>query len=181
MKNWLTIALFILGSVALADSGKLTLSPAVRLERGLAVGTNQAIQIRVTSHAIRDQTTAIINVTRAGRAVGDFPLRRDGDQWTTTLKLELPGPQVLTVRMFDKTRVWASAVDLTALRPESPDVPRAGEATEDLEFTVTSGKAGADTSGWLGVAPLLVLIGAVAFGTQAFRKRPALKKPQTPS
>ena len=181
MKNLLATALLMLGSIALADPGKLMLSPAVRLERGLAVGTNQTIEILVTSDAIRDQSTASINITRAGRAVGDFPLKRDGNAWKTKLNLELPGPQVLTVRMFDKTRVWAAAVDLTALRPESKDVPKTGQETEDLEFTVTSGKPGGDTSGWLGIAPLLVLIGAVAFGTQAFRKRVAPKKSQTPS
>jgi hypothetical protein len=172
MKNWLAIVL-LLGSVALADSGTITLSPAVRLERGVAVGINQTIEIRVTSDAIRDQTTATLNITRGGRPVGEFPLKRDGDVWKTTSRLEFPGPHILSVRMFNKERVWAAAMDLTALRPESRDVPRSGSASEELQFTVTSGKMGGNVSGWLGIVPLVVLIGAVALGTQVFRRRTA--------
>ncbi len=179
MKHWLTVV-FFLGSIALAETGTVTLSPAVRLERGVSVGINQTIEIRVTSDKIRDQGTATLNITRGGRPVGEYPLKRDGDAWKTKSKLEFPGLHVLTVRMFDKERVWAAAMDLTALRPESRDVPKTGSASENLEFTVTSGKIGSNASGWLGILPLVVLIGAVGIGTQIFRKR-AAPKTQTPS
>jgi hypothetical protein len=184
MKKWIVIALFS-GSIALADTafadtGTVTLSPAVRLERGVSVGINQPIEIQVKSNSIRDQGTATLNITRGGRPVGEYPLKRDGDIWTTKSKLEFPGPHVLTVRVFDKERVWAAAMDLTALRPESRDLPKTGSASENLEFTVTSGKVGSSASGWLGILPLVVLIGAVGIGTQVFRKRTA-PKTQTPS
>ncbi len=178
MKHWLTVV-FFLGSIALAETGTVTLSPAVRLERGVSVGINQTIEIRVTSDKIRDQGTATLNITRGGRPVGEYPLKRDGNAWKTKSKLEFPGPHVLTVRMFDKERVWAAAMDLNALRPESRDLPTTGSASENLEFTVTSGKIGSNASGWLGILPLVVLIGAVGIGTQVFRKR--APKTQTPS
>jgi hypothetical protein len=177
MKHWLTIALLTVGSVAFADTGTITLSPAVRLERGVSVGINQRIEIQVKSDSIRDQGTATLNITRGGRPAGEYPLKRDGDTWKTASKLEFPGPHVLTVRMFDKERVWAAAMDLTALRPESRDVPKTGSVTENLEFTVTTGKIGSNASGWLGILPLVVLIGAVGIGTQVFRKR----TPKTPT
>jgi hypothetical protein len=159
-------------TVAFADTGTLTLTPAATLERGLSVGINQPLEIRIASDAIRDQATATINLTRGGRPLGEFPLKREGAAWVARTKLELPGAHVLTVRVFDQSRIWAAAADVTALRADDPQVPRSGEASETLAFTITTGKAGADVSGWWSILVLLGLLGVVAWATAAFRRTP---------
>jgi hypothetical protein len=159
-------------TVAFADTGRLTLTPAVTLERGLSVGINQPFEIRIVSDAIRDQSIATVNLTRGGRPMGELALKREGSAWVVRTKLELPGAHVLTVRVFDQSRIWVAATDLTVLGADDPQVPRSGEASETLAFTITTGKAGADVSGWWSILELLGLLGVVAWATAAFRRTP---------
>ena len=114
--------------------------------------------------------------------MGEFPLKREGTTWVARTKLELPGAYVLTVRVFDQSRIWAAAADVTALRADDPQFPRSGEATETLAFTITTGKTGADVSGWWSMVILLGLLGVVAWATAAFRRTPkGASQNETPS
>ena len=108
-----TAALTLLG-VAHAASGSLSVTPAATLERGTTVVMGQRLEFRLKTE-VRDLQTATLNLTRAGRSVGEYAMRRDGLDWTASLKLELPYAYIATVRLFEKERVWAGASDLYAL------------------------------------------------------------------
>ena len=161
----------LLGS-ANAESGSLSLTPAATLERGTTVIVGQSLEFRLNT-PVRDLQTATLNLTRAGRSVGEYAMRRDGADWTASLKLQLPYAYVATVRLFEKERVWAGASDLYALETQDAGEVKAGQSvTMPLELVVTEGKPGGDTSPLWGIAATLVLIAIVAFGAQLLRRKP---------
>lgn len=165
------IALTLLG-VASAASGSLEITPAATLERGVTVVVGQRIEFRLQTQ-VGDLQTATLNLTRAGRSVGEYAMRRDGADWTASLKLELPYTYVATVRLFEKERVWAGASDLYVLELQDASEVKAGQSvTTPLELIVTEGKPGGDTSPLWGIAATLVLIAIVAFGAQMLRRKP---------
>ena len=160
------LLVFFLCSGGLAASGKIEFLPGLSDDRGMVVQARKSTEARVMTD-ITNISHASLNITRGGRALGDFPLRRHGNLWSTNLKLEFPGSHVLTVRLFEGTRIWSAALDLTGIESR---LATNAVASADLEFLVTTGKAGGDVSP---VFPLLGLVGLIAlvyFGTQAFRK-----------
>jgi hypothetical protein len=157
---------FLVVSSALAASGQLSVAPSLSDDRGLVVQAKTSLQARVTAD-LPGISHASLNVTRGGRALGDFPLTRQGNSWTTRLRLEFPGAHVLTVRLFEGNRIWSAATDLVGIEST---IPKRSQSGSDLEFVVTSGKAGGDVSPAFGLLALLVLIAIVVFGTQVFRK-----------
>jgi hypothetical protein len=128
------------------------------------VQAGASIEARVTTD-IADISHASLNITRGGRALGDFPLKHNGKTWSTHFKLEFPGSHILTVRLFDKSSIWSAASDLTGIESS---MAKNSLASGDLEFSVTSGKAGGDTSPVFALLALLGLITLVYFGTRAF-------------
>ena len=159
-------------SSANAESGSLSVTPAATLERGTTVVAGQRLEFRLTT-PVRDLQTATLNLTRAGRSVGEYAMRRDGVDWTASLKLELPYAYIATVRLFEKERVWAGASDLYALESEDAGEVKAGESVSmPLELIVTEGKPGGDANPIWGTAATLVLIAIVAFGAQMLRRKP---------
>ena len=168
------IALFSLTvfGTASAASGSLSVTPAATLERGTTVVMGQRLEFRLQT-AVRDLQTATLNLTRAGRSVGEYAMRRDGADWTASLKLELPYAYIATVRLFEKQRVWAGAVDLYALETlDAGEVKALQTVTAPLELVVTEGKPGGDTNPIWGIAATLVLIAIVAVGSQLIRRKP---------
>jgi hypothetical protein len=160
------LLVFLLCSSGLAAIGKLEFSPGLNDDRGLVVQAKTSIQARVTTN-IANITHANLNITRGGRALGDFPLKLKDNLWSTNLKLEFPGAHILTIRLFEGTRIWSAASDLTGIES---GIAKNTLASGDLEFLVTTGKAGGDASP---VFPLLALVGLIAlvyFGTRAFGK-----------
>lgn len=159
-------------SAASAASGSLKVTPAATLERGTTVVAGQRLEFRLKTE-VRDLQTATLNLTRAGRSVGEYAMRRDGADWTAALKLELPYAYIATVRLFEKERVWAGASDLYALETlDAGEVKPAQSVTMPLELVVTEGKPGGDTSPLWGIAATVVLIAIVAFGAQMLRRKP---------
>jgi hypothetical protein len=138
--------------------------PGLSDDRGLVVQARTTIGASVTTD-IAGISHASLNITRGGRALGDFPLKRNGNVWTTNLKLEFPGAHVLTVRLFEGTKIWSAASDLTGIESV---VAKNTVAIGDLEFLVTTGKAGGDTSPVFALLGLLGLIVLVVLGTRAF-------------
>ena len=166
------IALLTLLGVAHAASGSLSVTPAATLERGTTVVMGRRLEFRLKTE-VRDLQTATLNLTRAGRSVGEYAMRRDGVDWTASLKLELPYAYIATVRLFEKERVWAGASDLYVLETEDAGEVKAGEIiTMPLELVVTEGKPGGDTNPLWGIAATIVLIAIVAFGAQMLRRKP---------
>ena len=161
--------------VASAASGSLNVSPAATLERGTTVIVGQRLEFRLQTE-VTDLQTATLNLTRAGRTVGEYAMRRDGADWTASLKLELPYAYIATVRLFEKERVWAGASDLYALETLDAGEVKAGQSvTMPLELVVTEGKPGGDTSPLWGIAATVVLIAIVALGAQMLRRKPKVK------
>lgn len=168
-------AVLTLLGVASAASGSLSVTPAATLERGTTVVAGQRLEFRLQTE-VRDLQTATLNLTRAGRSVGEYAMRRDGVDWTASLKLELPYTYIATVRLFEKERVWAGASDLYALETLDAGEVKAGESvTTPLELVVTEGKPGGDTNPLWGIAATVVLIAIVAFGAQMLRRKPKVK------
>ncbi len=153
-------------SSGLATSGKLEFSPGLTDDRGLVVQAKTSIEARVTTE-IANISHASLNITRGGRALGDFPLKRNGNVWSTNLKLEFPGSHIVTVRLFEGTKIWSAASDLTGIESA---VTKNAVASGDLEFLVTTGKAGGDASPVFALLALLGLIALVYFGTRVFGK-----------
>ncbi len=159
-------------SAASAASGSLSITPAATLERGTTVVAGQRLEFRLQTE-VSDLQTATLNLTRAGRSVGEYAMRRDGADWTASLKLDLPYTYIATVRLFEKERVWAGASDLYALELQDAGEVKAGQGvTTPLELVVTEGKPGGDTSPLWGIAATVVLIAIVAFGAQLLRRKP---------
>jgi hypothetical protein len=151
----------------MAASGKLEFNPGISDDRGLVVQVKTTISASVTPD-IANINQASLNITRGGRALGDFPLKQNGDVWSTNLKLEFPGSHILTIRLFEGTKIWSAASDLTGIESR---VAKNTVASSDLEFLVTTGKAGGDASPVFALLALLGLIILVYFGTRAFGKR----------
>jgi hypothetical protein len=171
MKRFLTLFLFALFSSAVAQDATLSISPAATLERGVTVAVGQRLEFRLKQQR-RDLQTATLNLTRAGRVVGEYALRRDGEDWVTNLAVELPYAYVATVRLYENERVWAAANDLYVLEREDANQVKSGSsASLALSFVVTEGKAGNDANPLWGIAAMLVLIAAVFIGTRSLRQK----------
>jgi hypothetical protein len=178
MKRLLTLFICALLSSAAAQSGQLTITPGATLEDRLTTVVGQRLEFRVRQDR-RELQTATLNLTRAGRVVSEYALRRDGDTWVTNLTLELPYAYVATVRLYEQERVWASAVDLTVLeREDAAQVKPTSSASSPLNFVVTEGKPGNDANPLWGIAAMLVLVALVFFGTRGLRR--AKTAPPTP-
>ena len=163
---------------ALAEQGRVDVSPAVARERGLTVSPKVPLEITLDASLGKAQT-AVMSLVRNGRPLGgELPMRRDGGTWKGKLILENPGAHVLTLRLYEGQAVWAAALDLTALEPDQPGPKASDTAGEDLDFIVTEGKAGGDTSGWWGILAMLVLAGGVTLGTIGARRPKANAKPK---
>jgi hypothetical protein len=164
-------ALLLFVSPALAASGALTITPAATLDRGVTTVVGQRLEFRLKTE-VGNLQTATLNLTRAGRVVGEYAMRRDGNDWTASLTLDLPYSYVATVRLFETQRVWAGATDLYALeREDANQVKRSSKVETPLDFVVTEGKPGGDTSPWWGIAATMVLVLIVGIGTQVIRRR----------
>jgi hypothetical protein len=177
MKRFLTLLLFTLFSSAVAQTDSLTITPASRLDTGLTTVVGQRLEFRLKQER-RDLQTATLNLTRAGRVVGEYAMRRDGTDWVTNLTLELPYAYVATVRLYENERVWAGAADLYVLeREDANQVKSDSSASLPLGFVVTEGKPGNDANPWWGIAAMLALVVIVFVGTRGVRA----KKPAPPS
>ncbi len=160
----------LLFSVARAGEASLKVSPAANLERGLTVVQGQKVEFRV-SPGIADLQTVTMNITRGGRVMGEYAMRRDGADYVVKIPLELPNAHIVTVRMYQAQRVWASVLDLTVLEPEDKNqVPANSSFTEPLRFSVTEGKAGGDANPLWGIVAMLVLAAGVFIGTRGKSK-----------
>jgi hypothetical protein len=165
----LTALLFV--SPALAASGALRITPAANLDRGVTTVVGQRLEFRLKTD-VGNLQTATLNLTRAGRVVGEYAMRRDGIDWTASLSLDLPYTYVATVRLFEAQRVWAGATDMYALeREDASQVKRGSQVETPLDFVVTEGKPGGDTSPWWGIAATMILVLIVGIGTQVIRRR----------
>lgn len=161
------LLVFLLGSSILAAPGKLEFSPSISDDRGLVVQAKTTISASVTTD-ITGINHASLNITRGGRALGDFPLKQNGKVWSSNLKLEFPGSHIVTVRLFEGTKIWSAAADLTGIESA---IAKNTVAGGDLEFLVTTGKAGGDASPAFGLLALLGLIALVFLGTRAFGRK----------
>jgi hypothetical protein len=164
--KFFVLLIFLWCSSSLAATGKLEFSPGISDDRGLVVQAKTTISASVTTD-IANLNHASLNITRGGRALGDFPLKQNGKIWSTNLKLEFPGAHILTIRLFEGTKIWSAAADLTGVESA---IAKNTVASGDLEFLVTTGKAGGDASPVFGLLALLGLIALVYFGTRAFGK-----------
>ena len=160
------LLVFLVFSSVLAASGKLEITPGINDDRGLVVQAKITLLARVSAD-VANISHASLNITRGGRALGDFPLKHEGNFWTTNVKLEFPGSHIITVRLFEGTRIWSAASDLTGVESAALGKP---VGSSDLEFLVTTGKAGGDVSPVFALLALLGLIALVAVGTQVFKK-----------
>jgi hypothetical protein len=164
------IVLLCLFSRALAGEASLTVTPAANLERGLTVVQGQKLEFRVKP-GVSDLQTVTLNITRGGRVVGEFAMRREAEDYVVTLPLELPNAHIVTVRLYQQNRVWASALDMTVLESSDAAQIKAGTSySEPLRFNVTEGKKGGDTNPIWGIVPLIVLAFAVFVGTRGKKK-----------
>lgn len=170
MKKLFMVLCGLLSSIALAGEASLKVGPAASLERGLTVVQGKTLEFRV-SPGLENLQTVTLNVTRGGRVMGEYAMRRDGADYVVKLQLELPYAHVVTVRLYQNNRVWASALDLTALEPEDANlVPATSSFTQPLTFAVTEGKAGGDVNPIWGIVALVVLAGGVFIGTRGAKK-----------
>ncbi len=166
----LLIILAFFSTTALAQEASLKISPATNLERGLTVLQGQKLEFRV-SPGMTDLQTVTLNITRGGRVMGEYAMRREGTDYVAQLPLELPYAHIVTVRMYQANRTWTSALDLDVLQPEDAKlVPVGSSQTQPLRFSVTEGKAGGDASPIWGIAALVVLALGVYIGTRGPKK-----------
>lgn len=173
----MVLALLCAGTVALAEPGRLEVTPATMGDRGLTVSPTRPLEVRLSAK-LGEAQTAVMSILRNGRPLGgELPMRKTATGWQGKLTLENPGAHVLTVRLYEGKAVWSAAVDLTSLEPNTPGPKPGDTAGENLDFVVTEGKAGGDTSGWWGVAAMLVLAAGVTLGTMGARRPKA--KPRT--
>lgn len=174
----LTLLCATLGLVssAWAAQGSLSVQPAAEQQGRLTVVTEQKLHFRLHTDLASAQT-ATLNLTRSGRVIGEYAMHRDGADWVVDTTTPLPYAYVVTLRLYEDKRVWASATDLYSLeRLDGGSVPPNSSAASDLEFVVTEGKPGGDTNPLWGIAALAVLFAGVFLGTRAFRRRPATVK-----
>jgi hypothetical protein len=165
--KFFVLLVFLCCSSVLAAPGKLEFDPGISDDRGLVVQAKTSFEARVTTD-IANINHASLNITRGGRALGDFPLKQNGNVWSTTLKLEFPGSHIITVRLFEGSKIWSAATDLTGIESA---IAKNTSASGDLEFVVTTGKAGGDASPVYGLLALLGLIALVFLGTRAFGRK----------
>jgi hypothetical protein len=174
ISSLMILALILLGQ-AFAEPGKITLSPSQNDTRGPVLNVIKPFEVRLETD-IAGAKTATMSLIRAGRPVGgEIPLRRistgkDGTVWTGKAKLEFPGAHILTVRLFEGKRIWSAAIDTRALEADAKPFPATSSATQDLEFTVTEGKAGGDTNGLWGILALVILAVGVFLVTRNAKK-----------
>ena len=160
------LMLLLCCTVARASDASLKVSPAVNLERGLTVVQGQQLEFRV-SPGIEKLQTVTLNITRGGRVMGEYAMRQDGLDYVAKLPLELPYAHIVTVRLYQDSRVWSSALDLTAVQPEDAKlVPANSSFTQALNFSVTEGKAGGDANPLWGILALVILGAGVFIGTR---------------
>ncbi len=165
--KFFVLLVFMLCSSVFAVSGKLEVAPGINDDRGLVVPAKTKLMARVITD-LPNISHASLNITRGGRALGDFPLKNEGNVWVTNVKLEFPGSHIVTIRLFEGTRIWSAASDLTGVESTTLGKP---VGNSSLEFLVTSGKAGGDVSPVFALLALLGLIALVALGTQVFAKK----------
>ncbi|MEY4531454.1 MAG: hypothetical protein RLZZ156_2175 [Deinococcota bacterium] len=169
MKKFVLLLLLCL-SVARASDASLKVMPAANLERGLTVVQGQQLEFRV-SPGIEKLQTVTLNITRGGRVMGEYAMRQEGADYVAKLPLELPYAHIVTVRLYQDSRVWSSALDLTALQPEDAKlVPNNSSFTQALNFSVTEGKAGGDANPLWGIFALAILGAGVFIGTRGKKK-----------
>jgi hypothetical protein len=160
----------ILFGQAFAEPGKITLSPSQNEARGPVLNVIKPFDVRLET-GINGAKTATMSLIRAGRPVGgEIPLRHDGNAWTGKAKLEFPGAHILTVRLFEGKRIWSAAIDTRALESDAKPFPANSSAVQDLDFTVTEGKAGGDTNGLWGILALVILAVGVFLVTRNAKK-----------
>jgi hypothetical protein len=166
----LILCCWLLAANALAGAASLSVSPAANLERGLTVVQGQKLEFRVQP-GVSELQTVTLNITRGGRVMGEYAMRRDGEDYVATLPLELPYAHIVTLRLYQQSRVWASALDLTVLeREDGKQIPSGSSYNEPLVFSVTQGKPGGDVNPIWGIVPLVVLALGVFFGTRGKKK-----------
>jgi hypothetical protein len=160
------LLLLLCASVARASDASLKVSPALNLERGLTVVQGQQLEFRV-SPGIENLQTVTLNVTRGGRVMGEYAMRQEGSDYVAKFPLELPYAHIVTLRLYQNNRVWASALDLTALESEDAKlIPSNSNFTQVLNFTATEGKAGGDANPLWGIFALVILGAGVFLGTR---------------
>jgi hypothetical protein len=166
----LIILALILFGQAFAEPGKITLTPSQNDTRGPVLNVIKPFKVRLET-GIDGAKTATMSLIRAGRPVGgEIPLQHNGNTWTGKAKLEFPGAHILTVRLFAGKRIWSAAIDTRALESDAKLFPINSSAMQDLEFTVTEGKAGGDTNGLWGILALVILAVGVFLVTRNAKK-----------
>lgn len=166
----LILMVILLFGQAFAETGKITLTPSQNDTRGPVLNVVKPFEVRLET-AINGAKTATMSLIRAGRPVGgEIPLRKEGTTWTGKAKLEFPGAHILTVRLFEGKRIWSAAIDTRALESDAKPFPAGSNAVQDLDFTVTEGKAGGDTNGLWGILALVILAGGVFLATRNAKK-----------
>jgi hypothetical protein len=155
---------------AFAEPGKITLSPSQNEARGPVLNVIKPFEVRLET-GINGAKTATMSLIRAGRPVGgEIPLRKAGTAWVGKAKLEFPGAHILTVRLFEGKRIWSAAIDTRALEADAKPFPATSSAVQELDFTVTEGKAGGDTNGLWGILALVILAVGVFLVTRNAKK-----------
>jgi hypothetical protein len=160
---------------AFAEPGKITLTPSQNEARGPVLNVIKPFEVRLET-GINGAKTATMSLIRAGRPVGgEIPLRKislgkAGTAWIGKAKLEFPGAHILTVRLFEGKRIWSAAIDTRALESDAKPFPATSSAVQDLDFTVTEGKAGGDTNGLWGILALVILAVGVFLVTRNAKK-----------
>jgi hypothetical protein len=168
--NPMVLTLLIALGQAVAEPGKVTLTPAQNNTRGPILNVIKPFEVRLET-GINAAKTATMSLIRAGRPVGgEIPLQQKGNAWIGKAKLEFPGAHILTVRLFEGKRIWSAAIDTSALEADAKPIPAGSSATQDLEFTVTEGKAGGDTNGLWGILALVILAVGVYLATRNAKK-----------
>ena len=163
------VILLALGQ-AFAEPGKITLTPAQNDTRGPVLNVIKPFEVRLET-GINGAKTATMSLIRAGRIVGgEIPLQHNGKTWTGKATLEFPGAHILTVRLFEGKRIWSAAIDTRALEADAKPFPANSSAVQDLDLTVTEGKAGGDTNGLWGILALVILAVGVFLATRNAKK-----------
>ena len=166
----LILMVILLFGQAFAEPGKITLTPSQNDARGPVLNVVKPFEVRLET-GINGAKTATMSLIRAGRPVGgEIPLRKEGTTWTGKAKLEFPGAHILTVRLFEGKRIWSAAIDTRALESDAKPFPASSSAVQDLDFTVTEGKAGGDTNGLWGILALVILAVGVFLATRNAKK-----------
>ncbi len=164
------VILNIFFSAALAGEATLNIFPAANLERGLTVVQGRMTEFRVTPN-VPDLQTVTLNITRGGRVMGEYAMRREGTEFVAKFGFEFPYAHIATLRLYQAKRVLTSAFDLSVL--ESTDaklVPMSSKVSQPIVFAATEGKAGGDASPLYGLLALVVLGLAVFLGTRNNKK-----------